>query len=338
VNRLARIAIIAFATTAALAPLPHNLVEAWYSNRLYPSIQTAVTPLTNRVPFALLDVAFLIVLGIVLLRFVRGIRRRGFGRTVVGGFLPFATLVSIVYLVFLAMWGLNYRRVPIEQKLTFDDGRVTRDAVRKLGEQAVGMLNTSYDAAHAAVPDAARLESAFASAQEWLGARRLAATGVPKWSLLGFYFRYAAIDGMTDPFFLEVTINPDTLPFERPFVVAHEWGHLAGYADEAEANLIAWLTCVRGDAMARYSAWFAVYENVLVALPRPERAALTAKLAPGPRADAADSAARYARSSPVVRSAARDVYDSYLRANRVEEGIASYTGVVRLIIGAGLAQ
>jgi hypothetical protein len=148
VNRLARIAIIAFATTAALAPLPHNLVEAWYSNRLYPSIQTAVTPLTNRVPFALLDVAFLIVLGIVLLRFVRGIRRRGFGRTVVGGFLPFATLVSIVYLVFLAMWGLNYRRVPIEQKLTFDDGRVTRDAVRKLGEQAVGMLNTSYDAAH----------------------------------------------------------------------------------------------------------------------------------------------------------------------------------------------
>jgi hypothetical protein len=30
------------------------------------------------------------------------------------------------------------------------------------------------------------------------------------------------------------------------------------------------------------------------------------------------------------------LYDSYLRANRVDEGIASYTAVVRLILGAGI--
>jgi hypothetical protein len=39
-----------------------------------------------------------------------------------------------------------------------------------------------------------------------------------------------------------------------------------------------------------------------------------------------------------VRDTARDVYDSYLRANRVREGIASYTGVVRLLLGAGVAE
>ena len=59
------------------------------------------------------------------------------------------------------------------------------------------------------------------------------------------YFRWAAIDGMTDPFFLEVIVNPDVLPVERPFVLAHEWAHLAGYADESEANFVAWLTCVQ---------------------------------------------------------------------------------------------
>jgi hypothetical protein len=31
--------------------------------------------------------------------------------------------------------------------------------------------------------------------------------------------------------------------------------------------------------------------------------------------------------------ASRDVYDSYLKANRVEEGIASYDAVVRLMLG-----
>ena len=56
--------------------------------------------------------------------------------------------------------------------------------------------------------------------------------------------------------------SSDLLEVERPFVIAHEWGHLAGYADESEANYIAWLTCMRGDEGAQYSAWLA-----LLALP-----------------------------------------------------------------------
>ena len=51
---------------------------------------------------------------------------------------------------------------------------------------------------------------------------------------------------MTDPFFLETLLAPDLLDVERPFVIAHEWGHLAGFADESEANFIAWLACRRG--------------------------------------------------------------------------------------------
>jgi hypothetical protein len=47
-------------------------------------------------------------------------------------------------------------------------------------------------------------------------------------------------------------------------------------------------------------------------------------------------AARYEKSSPVVREAASGVYDSYLRANRVEEGIASYDAVLRLMLGTRL--
>ena len=50
--------------------------------------------------------------------------------------------------------------------------------------------------------------------------RRPASSGRPKRSLLGFYFRYAAIDGMTNPLFLEVILNPDLLPVERPEVLA----------------------------------------------------------------------------------------------------------------------
>ena len=156
---------------------------------------------------------------------------------------------------------------------------------------------------------------------------------MPKRSLLALYFRRAAVDGMTDPIFLEIVVNPDVLPVERPFVIAHEWAHLAGYAGESEANFIAWLTCTKGDDLARYSGALAAYEHAASALSRADRRAL-ARLDPGPRDDLRAIAERYERSSPVVRRTAQDVYDKYLRANRVQEGIASYDAVLRLIVGS----
>ena len=54
----------------------------------------------------------------------------------------------------------------------------------------------------------------------------------------------------------------------------------------------------------------------------------------GPRSDLAAIRARYARSSPTVRRAARDAYDSYLRANRIEEGIDNYAVALQLMLGA----
>ena len=52
------------------------------------------------------------------------------------------------------------------------------------------------------------------------------------------------------------------LPFERPFVVAHEWSHLAGVADEGDANFLAWLACVQAPPPAQYSGWLFLYSEV----------------------------------------------------------------------------
>ncbi len=72
--------------------------------------------------------------------------------------------------------------------------------------------------------------------------------GRPKRTLFDFYFTRVSIDGMTGPFFLETLANGTLLPFERAATVAHEWSHLAGYADESEANFVGWLVCMRGPA------------------------------------------------------------------------------------------
>jgi hypothetical protein len=333
-----RLLLVAAAVCAALVPLPSRLVESWYSRGLYPAIQGFVTPLSNLIPVALLDCAAVLVCAALVFGFWRQARTAGLLPALSSSALRVMTVTAVVFLWFLAAWGLNYRRVPLQERLVYDQARITREAALELGGHALGQVNHLHASAHEVGGIDLDLARAFGAAQQLLGSARLAVPGVPKRSLMQRYFRVAAIDGMTDPFFLEIILNPDALPFERPFVLAHEWAHLAGYANEAEANFVAWLACTQGNAMARYSGWLAVFEHVGASLPRADRAALASRLEDGPRRDLQEAAARYATASPAVRTAARDVYDTYLRANRVSEGVASYTAVVRLMLGAGLAD
>jgi len=334
--RLVRAVLILAALAAAVVPIPSRLVESYYSKGIYPALQSRITPLTNLSPIALVDLAVLAIVVFFTMAFARRLRARGLAGAVLSGAVNMLTLTACVVLWFFVLWGANYRRVPLDEKLAYDEHRISREGAVRLGNYALHEVNTRYATARSQPAEGVSLAAAFSAAQRSLGATRLAVPGTPKRSLLELYFRTAAIDGMTDPFFLEIILNPDALPFEHPFVLAHEWAHLAGYANEGEANFVAWLTCSQGDAMAAYSGWMAIFEHVVAALPKGDRVALTSQLADGPRRDLQDAAARYARSSPVVRTAARDVYDSYLRANRVPEGVESYSTVVQLMLGAGL--
>jgi hypothetical protein len=325
-------AVVLVALVCAVAPFPAETIERLYSTDWYLRIQGVLTTASNTIPIAWLDigVACLLIGAIELV--ISRTRRLGTKRAFTPNLITAARAAAWLYLLFLALWGLNYRRVPLEEKLDYEQSRLTRDAAIEFANNAVAQVNAGYAAAHATPFTKDALEASFADTQIALGATRLAVPGVPKRSLLNYYFRRAAIDGMTDPYFLEIIVNPDVLEFERPFVIAHEWAHLAGYANEAEANFIAWLTCVRGKAPQQYSGWLAGYEHGMAAVPRADRSTIH-PLDDGPRQDLQAMAARYAKSSPLVRRTARGVYDEYLKANRVGEGIASYDAVVRLMIG-----
>jgi hypothetical protein len=242
-------------------------------------------------------------------------------------------VAALVYLWFFLLWGLNYRRVPLEAKLAYDASRVGREAAVRLAGMAVDRANALGGAAARSDGDADALARSLGDVERMLGARRTTAVAKPKRSLLAWYFRQAAIDGMTNPFFLEIIVNPDLLPAEESFTLAHEWAHLAGYADESEANFIAWLACIRAGPSAQYNGWLAAYRYLAAVLPREERRRLAARLSPAVSADLAAINERLLRASPAVSRAARGAYDSYLRANRIDEGIANYGLVARLMLG-----
>ena len=137
---------------------------------------------------------------------------------------------------------------------------------------------------------------------------------------------------MLNPFGLETIVLPDLLPFERPFVLAHEWGHLSGHADEAEASAVGWLACMKAGPAPAYSASLFLLMETAGAMPADRREKAMARVDAGVRADLDAIALRMQQQKPAVQRTASRVYDEYLRANRVADGTASYARALTLIL------
>ncbi len=337
--------LIAAAAAAALAPTPADWVERFYSTGAYLVGQPLVTRLSSLVRFALLDlliVSLVVLLGVGWWRSVAGVRpgwRASARAALRTGFLTLG-LAAAIYLVFLLMWGLNYRREPLTEKLDYQQTRITQEALFTLSNEAVARLNQLHGqaAAEGQWPTFDELPvvlgPAFDAAQRQLGVSRPAVPALPKRTLFAPYFRSAGVDAMVNPWALEVLVNEAVLPYERPFLVAHEWSHLAGYADESEASFVGLLVCLAGDARSRYSAWLYLTPRLVQYLSQDLQAQVWAVLEDVPREHLRAIAARFRRdTTPVVQRSTSVVYDRFLRANRVDAGAASYGLVVNLVLG-----
>ena len=338
---VAEVAVVALAILAAFAPISPESVERWFSTGVYPVIQRGITPISNAMPLAVFDAALVVAVlwaGTALFRGMRASWRTRRPAPLLRTIGHLAASGALVYLVFLGAWGLNYRRVPMERRLDVSAASPSSSAVVELGVRAAAEMNALHAAAHTAgwAGEEWRDQSlltAFAEVERALSDAPPAVPGRLKRTLFGPYFRWTGVDGMINPFGLEVLANPDLLPFERPFVAAHEWAHLAGYADESEANFIAWLTGIRGRVPAQYSAWLSLYWQVSGAVSAAERARIAETLEAGPRRDVDAIVARLRRGRwPMLQAAGWAVYDQYLKANRVDEGVRSYDAVVDLIL------
>jgi hypothetical protein len=288
----------------------------------------------------------------VLAWWVAGIARAGRGRRAgAAARLVFHTLAvgAGVYLVFLGFWGLNYLRQPLTSKLDYDAKRLTPRASHDLMRSAIERLNAEVAAAHrTAWPGDAEirrdLRPSFDATVLALGNRRTITPARAKTSLADWFLAASGTGGVTNPLTHEITLNSTLLPFERPFTIAHEWAHLAGFADESEANFVALLACARSHSPAmRYSAWL----DLIQYLPIPTNGARRTVVdtsAPGgedlpliaPQVlvdlDAIRDRIHRTRIVTISRFSSR-LYDHFLKANRVRAGVESYGLFVRLLIG-----
>jgi hypothetical protein len=332
-GRVARFFIIVLGAVAITVPPPLTILDSW--RHAYASLQPAVTRGSSRLPIAALD---LLIAGVVIAVVWVGWTRRANVR-ILPVLIAVAGIAALGWLLFLTLWGWNYQVPTLEARLGVKSADVAGGSGESFARATVAQLNALYDEAHAAAwpshNDLPRvLGPALARILPMLGVTSTPLWPVPRRTMLDWYFRAAGIDGMTNPFGLEILLNSRVLPVELPALAAHEYAHLAGFADEADASVVAWLACQGGSPALRYSSALAVLPHLLTGLPRQTQGAVIDAVGKGPRRDLRAIAARLAEQRPWVHAFAWRSYDRFLRANRVGEGVARYDAVARVLIGA----
>lgn len=327
---------VALAAAAAVIPVAPAWVERGYAGHVYPFLQPRVTWLANLVPFALDDLVLTVAVAAVVSWTVFAVIRP---RTHLWRLLTrTATLAAALFLVSVLTFGVNFRRAALRDSERFAKDSVTHDGVVALAERAVGEMNAAYSRLPAVWPDwaemHAQMDPALERARNALGMPWRPRAARPKQSVLNVYLERTGLNGLFLPYFHEVTLNQSLLPFERPYVLAHEWGHAAGRANESEAAYFGWLTCTRGPVWASYSAWHRIYGYAMAELPRADRIRISALLEPGPRADRAASSARILATYNVRAARVRRTVEGQMSSlMRVRPEQRDYGLVVQLILG-----
>lgn len=334
--------IVAVAIAAALVTVP-GAVVAVYGDRVYPAFQAALTPLSNRVPIPLFDAMIALLIVIVLWRGGRAIGQSWRGRSI----RPVAraagvglVVAAILYLWFLVIWGYNYRRPGVETAWPdYHAQPATPALVRQLAELAVARSNALHAEAHRVgfpeideVP--APLLESLHRVERRLGRARPTAPSRPKRPWTTPYMRAVGVSGMLAPWFLETYLNPDLTGPERPYVLAHEWAHLAGFAPEEDASFVGLIAALGADPVSQYSAWLFLVSEAAMRLQPVTREQVLADLDPGPRADLQAIAERLQRRVPWLDRASWVAYDRAIKSQGADEGVAGYGRVLDLLIGS----
>ncbi|MGE0462451.1 MAG: DUF3810 family protein [Vicinamibacterales bacterium] len=347
-RRLTVFCVLVTAAAIGVATLQApGAVTAAYGTRVYPALQSVITPLSNRTRIPLFDVLML-GMGVALVTATILAARRAWKRRRFAPLLRVAlvalAVASLGYLWFLAAWGQNYRRPGVEVSLDgFRPDRVTPAAVRALAERAVEEANRLHTPAHAqgfpdidAVP--ADLATALHRVERRLGRPTPTVFATPKQPLTAPYMRAVGVSGMLAPLFLETYLNPDLTGPERPYVLAHEWAHLSGFAPEEDASFVGVLAALDADVASQYSAWLFLVLETARQLQRVTRDLVLAGLADGPRQDLEAIEFRQRSRVPWLDRASWIAYDRAIKSQGAETGVAGYGRVVQLLLGSGVLE
>lgn len=309
-------------------------VERFYSQGIYPEIATVLSFISRWFPFSLDDVFYILLVTTFILLIVLLI----FGKIKFKRFaIILINIISVAYIAFYWFWGFNYYRENLNQRLEMATVKPDKEMFLQVFNEIVEQTNKDYfqvdkinkDSINAAIENSYKQHAGFLKIDYPCGFRR------PKAITFSHFFGKAGIQGYYGPFFSETHVNTYNLPIQYPYVLAHEKAHQMSVTSEAEANFCAWLVCSESkNRTLRYSADLSVLSYfVNVANEIPEARAVINNLSDSVVNDFNNIQNYWLQlKNKTISATAKQVNNSYLKANNVKRGIKDYYGVLQFIM------
>lgn len=312
-----------------------ELTERFYSRGLFVIIRYAWDFSIGLLPLPLLYL-LLLLLGIVLVKKARSWYRSQ--QRLKGFVLAVLAFLGILITSFFFLWGFNYARVPLEEQLGIEPATSSADSLDAWLSQATTELIRSrkqlaYDMSDSLPEDIippGAIAQLRASLKQHLQAWSIPAPGRVKAKAIGpqGWLIGLGAAGIYLPWTGQGQYDAALHHLEVPVVSAHEMGHALGFTDEGVCNFLGYIACVGAkDSTLQYAGRLGIWR----ALARSAYVSKTAlyhqyygSLPEGIRQDLAGIRRRQQRYKGWFPGFSRMVYDSYLKQQGVEGGMASY--------------
>ncbi|MEM9917589.1 MAG: DUF3810 domain-containing protein [Bacteroidota bacterium] len=321
-----------------------EMIERFYSRGLYIGIRWI---LDYTVAFLPVPSLYVFIFSLLFWGLYRLFRKRKAGllwwqRILQFLFSTLAFLSGVVFF-FLVLWGFNYGRIPLEDQIDIKPKPLDRRELLeelsfftpKLMENRRLVSTDSFPLDAQDLPEdlhpqirkvveANLLDMGYPDAGE-PRLRQLRPQGVLlRISTAGFYM----------PLTGECHVDAGLHPIQLPFVMAHEYYHAYGFTDEGSCNFMAFLACIRSeDAFIRYAGYMGYWRYLAGGYRQADRKiygsyyrSLPLELRKDLKA-IRDRMDEFPDILPEVRNLA---YNTYLKAQGIEEGIKNYSRIVML--------
>ena len=320
-----------------------DMIEKYYSNGMYPFISKIFRALFGWVPFSVGDIIYFTL---ILSAVFYVVSRRKFIWNNKITFLRDVTMVlSVAYFTFHFMWGLNYYREPLANKLRLTENKdyqelvdFTQRLIEKTNETQVKITKDSSLAVLIPYSQHQIFEktvSGYGNLQTIHPFLKYTTPSI-KTSLFSTGLTYMGYAGYLNPFTNEAQVNGILPNFRFPVVVGHEIGHQLGYSAENETNFIGYLVTARNnDIYFQYAAYAYALGYCLNDVRRGDQEVfdkLLSNINPGVKNNFQEMSIFWNSYENPMEPVFKSIFNSFLKANNQSEGIKSYNAVVSLLI------
>lgn len=321
-----------------------NFVEEWYSKGLYPKIAWFFRTSLGSLPFSVGDIIYIVLL-VLIFRWIWKNKSGFFKNWKVNG-LSILKVITIGYFFFHLLWGMNYYRVPLHEKLQIEK-EYTEIALEELIEKLIVTTNelqfsiTKNDTVAVKIPysDDEIYELAIKGYQKLpndLQDFNYEVRSI-KTSLWSYPLSYMGFGGYLNPFTNEAQINSLKPKYTSPMTTCHEMAHQTGIGSESECNFIGFIAAAQNeDVYFQYSAYsFALR----YALNRKEKlvegsaSPYKQKINQGVLKNFDEHEKFWETYHTPINTVFEVFYDQFLKSNQQKDGMEGYGKFIGLLIG-----